>query len=669
MTGFLPILKRDDTFAIFDGLGDIDSASPQPLGLFRDDTRFLSHFKLRIGQGDLLLVNATVDDDNLMLNVDLTSAQGSIRILRTRFLWNATLYERLQIQNSERSVLEQSLIVEFDADFVDLFELRGVKRRRRGRLQPARVLHTSVELDYEGLDGQVRQTAILFETSPAALNHSRARYDLRINPNESCYLIFSIRCASDTSVLRYDEAAAQLAAEVRQAKESEPEIFAENPQFNAWFNRARADLRMMLTRTPHGLYPYAGLPWYNTAFGRDGIITALECLWFDPSIARGVLAFLAATQANEENPERDAQPGKILHEARAGEMAALGEVPFGRYYGSIDATPLFVILAGAYHQRTGNTAFIESIWPNIERALFWIDNFADADGDGFYEYVSKSPRGLTNQGWKDSPEAVFYQDGTLAEPPIALCEVQAYVYGAKRSAVELARILENNALAKTLEREAEALRRRFGEIFWCEELSTYGLGLDGRKRLCRVRASNAGHCLFAGIATEERARRVVATLMDESSFSGWGIRTVAATEARFDPKSYHNGSVWPHDNALIASGFARYGFFGEAKTIFSALFDVAKFFAFRLPELFCGFPRKFGEGPLVYPAACSPQTWASCAVFLLLQSCLGLKVDKHDQEIVLTGSQFPSFLSGLTVKPLAAAGDRTADLDNKPDGG
>ncbi|MGH8102841.1 MAG: amylo-alpha-1,6-glucosidase, partial [Chthoniobacterales bacterium] len=585
----------------------------------------------------------------------------SLRISRTKFLWQSTLYERLQIQNTGSSAVEELLVIEFDADFVDLFELRGVKRTRRGRSFQPKKRQNSIEFGYEGLDGRVWHTAILFETSPVELDQTQARYHLRLNPNGTSAFILSIHCGCDAARVSYDEAAKQLATDLQHAKENEPEISARNPQFNTWLHRARADLRMMLTRTPHGLYPYAGLHWYNTAFGRDGLITALECLWFDPSIARGVLAFLAATQAAEENPERDAQPGKILHETRSGEMAALGEVPFGRYYGSIDATPLFVILADAYRQRTGDAAFIRSIWPNVERALFWVDNFADTDGDGFYEYVSHSPRGLANQGWKDSPEAVFHQDGTLAEGPIALCEVQAYVYAAKRAAAEVARTLEKNALAQDLERGAEALHRRFEEAFWCEELSTYGLALDGQKQLCRVRASNAGHCLFAEIASEERARRVTATLMHESSFSGWGIRTVAATESRFNPMSYHNGSVWPHDNALIAAGFARYGFTREAETIFFALSEAANFFDLhRLPELFGGFPRTSSEGPVPYPASCSPQTWASCAVFLLLESCLDLKIDHQHRRVLLTQEHLPPFLAGLTTRRLRV-GDSFVD--------
>jgi glycogen debranching enzyme len=343
-------------------------------------------------------------------------------------------------------------------------------------------------------------------------------------------------------------------------------------------------------------------------------------------------------------------------------MAALGEVPFSRYYGTIDATPLFVLLAGAYYERCGDLAFAQSLWPNVERALTWIDRYGDMDGDGFVEYARRSPQGLVNQGWKDSHDSVFHQDGSFAAAPIALCEVQGYVFAAKTAAVRLAEALGHSRRAQQLADQAEILRRKFEDAFWCEELSTYGLALDGNKQLCRVRTSNPGHCLFSGIASSERARRVAATLTSETAFSGWGVRTVATTEARYNPMSYHNGSVWPHDNALIAAGLARYGFRTEAAKILSGLLDASIFFDLhRLPELFCGFHRRPGESPTLYPVSCAPQAWASAAIFLLLQACLGLEVRGLERKLVFTSPILPEYLNDLRILGLRV-GEATLDL-------
>ena len=662
------VLKQGDTFAVFDRFGDIDTFGTGELGIYYQDTRFLSRLTLKLGKDRPLLLSSTVREDNAVLAVDSTNPdvfrngetavpRGIIHIFRSKILWKRTCQERLRIHNYGRTAMDFSFSIEFDADFADIFELRGTMRERRGRRLETKIAQDEVVLAYEGLDGRPRRTRIVFDPPPTRLSESAANYQIQLEPGEDASYRWVIACEVDADSRGqikpcYERVVQEAATALESAHSRQPLIFTSNEQFNDWLHRSLADLEMMRTETPYGPYPYAGVPWFSTEFGRDGIITALQCMWFDPTLARGVLAYLAATQADAENAEQDAQPGKILHETRAGEMAVLGEIPFKRYYGTIDATPLFIILAGAYYRRTGDRAFVELIWPNVERALTWIDHYGDIDGDGFVEYTRRSKLGLVHQGWKDSHDAVFHADGTSAEGPIALCEVQGYVYAAKMAAAGLAELFGDDARARDLSKQAKTLLQRFEESFWCDELSTYALALDGRKQPCRVRTSNAGHCLFAGIASAEHARRIAATLTHETSFSGWGIRTVATSEARYNPMSYHNGSVWPHDNSLIAAGFARYDLKESAAIVLAGLLDASLFFDLhRLP----------GEAPTLYPVACAPQSWASAAVFLLLEACLGLSVSASERRLTFSKPVLPRFLQQVTIRGLKVA-DGRADL-------
>jgi glycogen debranching enzyme len=661
------VLKHDDAFAIFDRHGDIQPFGLGEQGLYFQDTRYLSFLELRLDEERPLLLSSTVSEDNDLLAVDLTNPdlvrsgvllpRDVLHLFRAKFLWQGACYERLRLTHYGLAPARVALSLRFDADFADIFEVRGTRRARRGRRLPADVAGgETIVLAYEGLDGVVRRTRIRLSPPPAVLEAGLARWDLRLAPGETTTIYVTIGCEAapaERALVGYEAARAEAMRVLEAGKRSHPHLYSTNEQFNDWTTRSMADVHMMLTSTPFGPYPYAGVPWFSTAFGRDGILTALELLWLWPEVARGVLRFLAAHQAGAALPEQDAQPGKILHEMRGGEMAALGEVPFGRYYGSVDATPLFVVLAGAYYVRTGDLATIDAIWDAVERALQWIDRWGDLDGDGFVEYARMTPQGLAQQGWKDSQDSVFHADGALAPPPIALCEVQGYVYAARRAAARLAAARGDAARARALRAEARRLREAFERAFWCEDLGTYALALDGAKQPCRVRTSNAGHLLFTGIAEAGRAARVADGLFDERFFTGWGIRTLAATEPRYNPMSYHNGSVWPHDNAFIAAGFARYGLTGHAVRLLKSLFDASLFTDLhRMPELFCGFPRRKGQGPTLYPVACAPQAWSAAAVFLLLQAALGLSIDAPRGEIRLAGAELPDFLDAVTISNL-----------------
>ncbi|EHQ53671.1 Amylo-alpha-1,6-glucosidase [Ectothiorhodospira sp. PHS-1] len=670
------VLKSGETFALFDRHGDIHHFGTGDQGIFHEGTRYLSQLELLVNDQRPLLLNSTVTPDNLLLAVDLTTPdllaedditipKGTVHLLREKLLRNGIHYERLRIRHygEERQTVELSYL--FEADYADIFEVRGVRRDRRGELLPYELGKHEAVLGYHGVDSRVRRTRLRFSETPDVLEHNQARFRLELPPQEEITLELAISCEGETQpsgFVSLSAAYVEATAETQREADRAAAVVSSNEQFNDWLCRSAADLRMLISGTSRGAYPYAGVPWFSAPFGRDGIITALQYLWLDPEVARGVLGFLAATQADEDNAAQDAQPGKILHEARESEMALLGKVPFRRYYGSVDATPLFIVLAERYYRHTADRSFIAGLWPHIERALAWIDRYGDVDGDGFVEYHRESDDGLVNQGWKDSHDSVFHADGRDAAGPIALCEVQGYVYDARRSAARLARLLGKDELATRLDREANLLKERFNAAFWCPDLNTYALALDADKRRCEVISSNAGHTLYSGIADPNLARRLARTLLSETSYSGWGIRTIAQGQARFNPMSYHNGSVWPHDNALIAAGLARYGFKAEAIRLFTGMFDTALHMDLhRLPELFCGFQRLPGQGPTLYPVACSPQAWASGTVFMLLQACLGMEFDAEQQLLSFDHPQLPEYLANLRISRLKV-GDAVLDL-------
>jgi glycogen debranching enzyme len=671
------VLKYGETFAVFNRFGDIEALGSVQFGLFYAETRHLSSMTFRVNGAQPMLLSSTIRDDNFFLSVDLSNVdstddgvitlpRGTVHFFRAKFLEQGCCREQIRIMNYGVEPVALSVSFQFAADFADIFEVRGSKRTQRGVFLPTQVGRDEIVLRYRGLDEVERHTSIQFAPRPETLDSFSAGFTLHLQPKEEHTIQVLVSCERKNKPERadaYDRAFEHMTHRNQDGPFEQCQIESSSRRFNSWLSRSRADLRMLTEGNPERNYPYAGVPWFSTVFGRDGIITALECMWFAPAVARGVLSFLAETQASELNPEQDAAPGKILHELRRGEMAALKEVPFGKYYGSVDSTPLFLMLAAAYYLRTNDLDFVIGIWPNIERALAWISDYGDVDGDGFVEYERMTDSGLQQQGWKDSHDSIFHKDGRFADAPIALCEVQSYVYGAKRGIAMLARAQGLSDLGERLDREATELQEKFECDFWSEELGLYVIALDGHKKQCEVRASNSGHVLLTRLADPARAATVARNLMLDHAFSGWGVRTVAAGEARYNPMSYHNGSVWPHDNALIAVGMSLYGMQDRAAQILSGLYDASlQFDLHRLPELFCGFHRRAGgAGPTLYPVACAPQAWAAGAPFLLLRACMGLEIRAPERKLLLINPVLPAELDRLRIDGLQIA-DATVDL-------
>lgn len=672
----LRVLKEGETFAIFDCHGDIQPVGLGEQGIFHEGTRFLSNMELRFAGERPLLLGSTINKQNDLLAVDLMNPdiliedrqirRDSIHVFRSKFIWKGSCFEQLRFTNFSLETLDIPFTINFSADFADIFEVRGIRRKMRGECGPAKVTETSTILSYTGLDGGTRTTCISFTPQPESLTSAEATYRLLLKSKESATLCITVTCnyqQCQSVCGTYEQAMVEAQEALFELSKDYCKVITDDARFNNLLARSQSDLIMMTTSTSSGVYPYAGIPWFSTPFGRDGIITAMEMLWTNPGIARGVLDFLARTQAEHVDAENDAEPGKILHETRKGEMAALREIPFGLYYGSVDSTPLFIVLAGAYYERTGDQGFIAEIWPNILRALDWIDTYGDADGDGFVEYARHSHEGLVQQGWKDSDDSVFHADGSLAKAPIALCEVQGYVYEAKIRAAEMAKIVGDMEFAAKLQEQARVLRLKFHDAFWCEDLSFYALALDGDKRPCLVRTSNAGHCLYSGIAAPEHAATISAQLLSDSFYTGWGVRTVASSERRYNPMSYHNGSIWPHDNALITAGLARYGFTKQAVAILEGIYDASLAMDLhRLPELFCGFKRRDDFNPILYPVACAPQAWAAASVYLMLQGCMGLSINAAENMIHFLHPVLPPFLNQVSINNLQVRENSSVDV-------
>ncbi len=664
----LQALKDADTFLVADNWGDLKGGAD---GLFDKDTRLLSRFVMTVGLARPSRLSSGVSRDNVFFTAHTTNRPlppmggrsapaGVLHIERRRFIWDRRMFERVRIVNHGIEDVLLPLAFDFAADFADIFQVRGTLREKRGIADVPTQDGRRVNFRYTGLDGVVRTSCLAFSEPPARLTGSRAEFMFSLPKGKEMDLF--IECGPDHCLapdpIRWRENAVQAKLSMRRRRRRGASLRGpRSPLFNAWLDQSRADIALLTTDLPTGPYPYAGTPWFSTPFGRDGILAAWQMLWLDPSLAKGVLTYLAARQATEVSAFQDAQPGKIMHETRGGEMSALHEVPFGLYYGGVDTTCLFVALAGAYAHRTGDLELIRHLWPNLIAATEWMRDYGDSNGDGLIDYQRAAETGLSNQGWKDSEDSIFHRDGHFPKGPIALLEVQGYAYAAWLAMAELGTLL-GDARAGAWQRQAEEVRLLVEDRYWMEDEGFYAIALDGDGEQVRSIGSNAGHLLFSGLPSKERAARVTRRLLSTEFRSGWGLRTLAKGQARFNPMSYHNGSVWPHDTSLAVAGMARYGERDAVSSIITEIYTAASHFQMRLPELFCGFNREPAEGPIAYPVACLPQAWAAGSAFLMLQASMGVEINGLDETVTVRLPTLPVGVERLAVTDLQVGQSR-----------
>jgi len=700
------VLKHDNLFMLSDAYGDIH-LDGRGLGLYAGDTRVLSTYDLRLNgirpvvlragpaanyRGTIQLTNpdfvqtpAGVGDGS-----EIVLRRQSLGVVRERVIGGG-FGERVSVQNYTTAPEHAHLTLRLDADYADIFELRGLVRARRGDRLPTDGDGSQIQFGYRGVDGEVRRTFVRVsptmkligsgerapETGPVTLELATT-----LSPGERVTLTVDVW--TEVPEMASEEEADEAAEPgVDESKAQRPSVSADEPEamHRAWrsssasvetsdvlaeraLERASADLRLLLNSGPADgeRYVAAGVPWFSCLFGRDSLITSLQLMSVRPQIARSTLMILARLQATEVDDWRDAQPGKILHELREGELARAGEIPHAPYYGTVDATPLWLMLLDEYERWTGDIDLVDRLWPNALAALRWMDEYGDTDGDGLIEYQRHSTRGLLNQGWKDSADAIRNRDGSVGPAPIALVEVQGYAYAARRGLARLARLRGDSALSEAQDVAAERLQTRFEEAFWMDDEQTYALALDGNKRQVDGIASNAGHALWTGIAAPDRAASVARVLTGPGMWSGWGIRTLSSETIGYNPIGYHLGTIWPHDNGICAAGFARYGLVDEARLVAGTLLEATIHFReARLPELFCGFDRESSPLPVPYPVACSPQAWAAGSLFHLVGATLGMQPNAREQRLELIQPSLPGSLAGLRLRNLRV-GNALVDL-------
>lgn len=708
------VLKDNQMFLVTDLNGDILANAADGLGLYYLDTRFLSQYELQICDSLPHLLSAA-GEYNFMTNLQLANsamldhdgqplAARTVSLRRNRFLHRG-LHERIGVLNYNPFGIRLRLRLSVSADFRDMFDVRGYAvPASRGTIRRPEVQRDRVSLSYEGLDGRVRSTELVFDPPPSGVMvldvdtvnapefrvvegisgrgdtrvevpipvpKAHVEFDLEVPPKQvrsvtvhALARVAESETPANGQPLSLDDAFIATRERYREWDASCTRIHTDHEIFNAMLEQARHDLRLLVDDTGQGLVPSAGIPWFAVPFGRDSLIVGSQTLTLQPALAYGALRFLARRQGTHVNEWRDEEPGKILHEVRAGEMASLEEVPHLTYYGSVDSTPLFLTLLGELLDWTADEAFAWEMLPHVEAALDWIDRYGDLDGDGFIEYRSRSKRGIKNQGWKDSHDAIRYRDGQNAEPPIALVEVQGYVYAARTHMAAYFDRLGMADRARALRSQAEHLKEQFERKFWLENERFYALALDAEKRPVAVVSSNPGHCLWSGLAQGDHAVATARRLTADDMLCGWGVRTLSSYEPNFNPLSYHNGSVWPHDNSLLASGLKRIGRDLEATQVSEEVLEAGmRMPGLRLPELYCGFARdrRYHSLPAQYPVSCNPQAWAAGSVFLFLQTILGLRADAWAGKLVLR-PLMPKWLNRVTIRHLRVGAHRV-DID------
>jgi glycogen debranching enzyme len=654
--------------------GDIMPPGAPDAGFFHDDTRFLSRLELRVG-GYRTVVLSSSTEQTFASQIELTTGQSTLRdsyeipentvhIRREQLLNSDILYDYLTFENFNFNELELVIELAYEADFMDVFQVRGVARQQLGHYYKPMVHRDSIVFHYWGRDRIARETLIHLSPEPAEVDGTTARWKLKLPPFKRFQVQTTITPLVESKRSRAGRA--DFAQSLRQRREAFAEwesrsthFESSNRIFDQMVGTSVGDFHALQIPEGREHIIAAGIPWFATMFGRDSIIAAYQSLVLNPQLASETLRVLARHQGKEKDDWRDEEPGKILHEYREGEMTRAREMPFGPYYGSVDSTPLWLILLSETFNWTADEHLVQDMLPHAHQALDWIDNYGDLDGDGFVEYQRRSPRGLVNQGWKDSWDANMHRDGEVAKPPIALCEIQGYVYEAKYRIASLMRSFGEVRTAEKLKKDTTDLARRFDKAFWMPQRGFYAMALDRDKRQLQVISSNPGHLLFARILSQERARAVAQRFMQPDLFSGWGVRTMSQEERVFNPLSYHRGSVWPHDNSIVAHGMALYEFREPALRLFTGLVQAAlNFRDYRLPELFCGIQRREHDEPVQYPVSCSPQAWASGAIFLLLTSVLGIRPSAPRKELNIVNPVLPDWLDYLKIRNLRIGGSR-----------